>query len=113
IMKHGFFIRDNRKMEKLRLGILGLGEGRSTMSGALQSEHIDLVQICDLNEDLGRKRMKEFDFHAYTNRYEDMLTNPAIEAIAIYTPDHLHATHIKQALEHDNTSSVPSLLSII
>src|SRR5690606_31030205 len=45
--------------------------------------------------------MKEFDFHAYTNRYEDMLTNPAIEAIAIYTPDHLHATPIKQALEHD------------
>lgn len=87
-------------MEKLRLGILGLGEGRSTMSGALQSEYVDLVQICDLNEDLGHKRMKEFDFHAYTQRYEDLLENSNIEAIAIYTPDHLHATHIKQALEH-------------
>lgn len=88
-------------MEKLKLGILGLGEGRSTMSAALQSELIELVQVCDLNEELGRKRSKEFDFHAYTKRYEDMLENPAIEAIAIYTPDHLHATHIKQALEHD------------
>jgi len=87
-------------MEKLRLGILGLGEGRSTMSAALQSEHIELVQICDLNEELGRKRMKEFDFHAYTQRYEDLLENSEIDAIAIYTPDHLHATHIKQALEH-------------
>lgn len=88
-------------MEKLRLGILGLGEGRSTMSAALQSEHIDLVQICDLNEELGRKRVKEFDFQQYTSRYEDMLENKDIEAIAIYTPDHLHARHIRQALEHD------------
>ncbi|GHE47054.1 Gfo/Idh/MocA family protein [Sphingobacterium griseoflavum] len=86
--------------EKLRLGILGLGEGRSTMSAALQSAHIELVQICDLNEELGRKRMKEFDFHHYTNQYEDMLQNQEIEAIAIYTPDHLHATHIRLALEH-------------
>src|SRR5690606_6441119 len=82
-------------------GILGLREGRSTMSGALQSEYIALVHSCYLNEDLGRKRMKEFDFHAYTNRYEEMLTNPAIEAMAIYTPDNLHATLIKQALDID------------
>lgn len=87
-------------MEKLRLGILGLGEGRSTMSAALQSEQIDLVQICDLNQELGRKRVKEFDFQGYTSRYEDMLENDRIEAIAIYTPDHLHARHIAQALEH-------------
>lgn len=86
--------------EKLRLGILGLGEGRSTMSAALQSTHIELVQICDLSEELGRKRMKEFDFHNYTFQYEDMLQNEEIEAIAIYTPDHLHATHIRLALEH-------------
>ncbi|TYR38026.1 Gfo/Idh/MocA family oxidoreductase [Sphingobacterium phlebotomi] len=111
-------------MEKLRLGILGLGEGRSTMSAALQSEYIELVQICDLNEELGRKRIKEFDFHAYTQRYEDLLENPAIEAIAIYTPDHLHATHIKQALEHnkhvictkpfiDNLADANELLALV
>lgn len=88
-------------MKKLRLGILGLGEGRSTMSAALQSELLDLIQVCDLNEDLGRKRSKEFDFHAYTNNYQVMLDNKDIDAIAIYTPDHLHASHIKQALMHD------------
>ncbi|TJZ62347.1 Gfo/Idh/MocA family oxidoreductase [Sphingobacterium olei] len=71
------------------------------MSAALQSEQIELVQVCDLNEELGRKRAKEFDFHAYTNNYDDMLNNPNIDAIAIYTPDHLHAAHIQLALEHD------------
>src|SRR5690606_25247359 len=94
-------IRNNmQSTAKLRLGILGLGEGRSTMSAALQSPHIELVQICDLNEELGRKRVKEFDFRNYTCRYEDLLQDPDIEAIAIYTPDHLHAAHIRQALEH-------------
>lgn len=87
--------------QKLRLGILGLGEGRSTMSAAIHSEQIELVKICDLNEELGRKRMKEFDFQSYTHSYGDMLNDPTIDAIAIYTPDHLHAEHVRQALLHD------------
>ncbi len=89
------------QIQQLKLGILGLGEGRSTMSAALQSPYIDLVKVCDLNEDLGRKRMKEFDFHDYTNDYQVMLNDKSIEAIAIYTPDHLHAQHIRLALAHD------------
>lgn len=82
-----------------RLGILGLGEGRSTMSAALQSEHWELKTVCDLNESLCRSRAKEFDFHRYTTRYEDMLEDPEIDVIGIYTPDHLHARHIRMALE--------------
>jgi len=83
----------------LKLGILGLGEGRSTISAALNSNKWELKTICDLNGNLCQKRAKEFDFHAYTTSYEEMLNNPEINVIAIYTPDHLHAQHIKQALE--------------
>lgn len=83
----------------LKLGILGLGEGRSTMSAALQSEKVILHTICDLNEDLCRKRAKEFDFHQWTTRFEDMLEDPEIDIIGIYTPDKLHAMHIKMAME--------------
>ncbi len=82
----------------LRLGILGIGEGRSTISAALQSEKIDLKMICDLNVDMCKQREKEFDFHNITTDFQEMLNNPEIDAIAIYTPDHLHATHIKMAL---------------
>ncbi|WP_257668587.1 Gfo/Idh/MocA family protein [Parapedobacter tibetensis] len=87
-------------MKKLKLGILGLGEGRSTMSAALASPKVELVNICDLNEELGRKRMKEFDFPHYTAYYQELLDDPEIEAIAIYTPDKFHAQHIKLALQH-------------
>jgi predicted dehydrogenase len=84
----------------LGLGILGLGEGRSTMSAALASKKYHLRMVCDRNEEICRQREKEFDFHHYTSRYQQMLEDPAIDVVAIYTPDHLHADHIKQALLH-------------
>lgn len=87
-------------MNRLRLGILGLGEGRSTMSAALSSEKYTLVQICDANQQLCEERATEFGFQNWTTSYEDLLNNDEIEVIAIYTPDHLHFEHVKQALLH-------------
>jgi predicted dehydrogenase len=84
----------------LTLGILGLGEGRSTMSAALNSNKWKLKTICDLNNDLCRKRAQEFNFSQYTTDFNEMLNDPEIDVIGIYTPDHLHATHIKMAFLH-------------
>jgi predicted dehydrogenase len=84
----------------LKLGILGLGEGRSTMSAAIQSAKWDLRLICDRNEDLCRQRADEFKMYEYTTNYEEMLNDLEIDVIAIYTPDHLHAQHVKLALQH-------------
>lgn len=84
----------------LRLGILGLGEGRSTISAALASEKYELALMCDLSLDACKARAKEFDFHQYTTSYQEMLDDKTIDVVAIYTPDHLHAQHIKQALLH-------------
>ncbi|WP_431210771.1 Gfo/Idh/MocA family protein [Puia sp. P3] len=84
----------------LRLGILGLGEGRSTMSAALNSPKWELKKICDLNEELCRQRAEEFNFPNYTTRYQDLLDDPEIDVIGIYTPDKWHATHVKMALSH-------------
>lgn len=85
----------------LRLGILGLGEGRSTISAALASKRYELKTICDRNEELCRFRAKEFDLPHFTTNYADMLNDEEIDVIAIYTPDHLHAEHVKRALLHD------------
>ena len=84
----------------LKLGILGLGEGRSTIAAALNSSKIELKMMCDLSEEACKQRAKEFDFHQYTTSYQQMLDDAEIDAIAIYTPDKLHAQHIKMALKH-------------
>ena len=85
----------------LKLGILGLGEGRSTIAAALASNKYELVQICDTSLDTCKLRAKEFDFQNYTTSYQQMLDDKTIDVIAIYTPDHLHAEHVKQALLYD------------
>lgn len=84
----------------LNIGILGLGEGRSTISAALQSSKVNLKMICDQNVETCRQRADEFKMYEYSTEYEDMLKGDEIDIIAIYTPDHLHAEHIKLALQH-------------
>lgn len=71
------------------------------MSAALQSSKLWLKTICDRNEELGRQRCKEFGFERYTTEYADLLNDEEIDIVAIYTPDHLHAEHVKQALLHN------------
>lgn len=70
------------------------------MSAALQSNMYELKMICDTNEALCKHREKEFDFHHYTTSYQQMLEDKSIDVVAIYTPDHLHAEHVKMALLH-------------
>ena len=88
-------------MKKLKLGVLGLGEGRSIISAALASELWDLGRVCDLNEDLCKERAAEFRLPdgGYTQKFDDLLSDPSIDAIGIYTPDPLHARHIRQCLD--------------
>ena len=68
------------------------------MSAALQSDKYVLKRVCDKSLEMCKYREQEFNFHSYTTDYEDMLNDAEIDVIAIYTPDHLHAGHVKQAL---------------
>lgn len=86
-------------MKKYTMGVLGLGEGRSIISAVLNSPFWVLGNICDLNEALCRERCTEFGLKRYTVDYRKMLEDASIDVIGIYTPDQLHASHIKMALE--------------
>jgi predicted dehydrogenase len=83
---------------KLRLGVLGLGEGRSIISAALTSERWELGLLCDVNEQLCRDRAAEFKFDRFTTRFDDMLADASIDVVGIYTPDPLHADHVVRSL---------------
>ncbi|MCC5848453.1 MAG: Gfo/Idh/MocA family oxidoreductase [Verrucomicrobia bacterium] len=83
----------------LRLGGLGLGEGRSVISAALSAPEWEIGMICDLDEGLCRERCREFGEMPWTRNYAEMLGRDDIDVIAIYTPDPLHAPHMLQALE--------------
>ncbi len=85
-------------MKKLGLGVLGLGEGRSIISGALKSDFWEVARLCDLNEKLGRERCHEFNLDCFTTSMDELLADPKVEVVGIYTPDHFHAQHVLAAL---------------
>ncbi len=87
-------------MKRLGLGVVGLGEGRSVLSAALNSKWWNLVLLCDLNEQLGRERCREFNLRpeCFTTSFDELLANQAVEVVGIYTPDSLHARQVIAAL---------------
>ena len=86
--------------KKLRIGVLGLGEGRSVISAVTNSDLWELGAICDLNEKLCQERVAEFHLDTgYLTDYEAMLRDKSLDVIGIYTPDQLHTKHIIMALE--------------
>ncbi len=85
-------------MKRMKLGVLGLGEGRSILSAARASEYWEAAMVCDRNEELCREMQHTFSVPEYTTEYEDMLKRDELDVIGIYTPDSLHASHIVMAL---------------
>ena len=69
----------------LNVGILGLGEGRSTISAALQSKKVHLKMICDKNLEACRQRADEFKVYEYTTDYQEMLDDAEIDIIATHS----------------------------
>lgn len=88
-------------MKPFGLGVLGLGEGRSIISAGVRSQLWNVACLCDTNEDVAQQRCAEFGIARYTTSYETMLADPDVDVVGIYTPDHLHAGHVIQALNAD------------
>jgi predicted dehydrogenase len=83
-----------------RLGVLGLGEGRSILSAALGSSRWSVSCVCDLSETLCQARKHEFGLDcAATTDYTEMLGRDDVDVVGIFTPDNFHADHILMALE--------------
>ncbi len=84
----------------LRLGVVGLGEGRSILSAGVQSPLWEVGGLCDLDASLGRARCAEFglDESLFTTSLDSLLGDDGIDAVGIYTPDALHADHVVASL---------------
>ena len=85
--------------QRLGLGVLGLGEGRSIISAGVASDLWDVAELCDLNNALRRARSREFGVERHSGSLDEMLANPAVDAVGVYTPDHLHAEHVIRCLQ--------------
>ena len=77
-------------MQKIRVGVIGLGMGRGHVHGFKSHEAAEVVAIADINEE----RLKTFgDEQNIPSRYtdaEEMIASEKLDVISIATPNMLH-----------------------
>lgn len=85
---------------RYNVAVYGLGMGANVLTLNRDPDSRGVVRsICTRNPDKLERYRKEFGIeHAYTS-YEEMLADPEVDVVAVYTPDGLHAEHCVMALE--------------
>lgn len=87
-------------VNKLRVGIAGLGIGRSHASVfAALPERFELQALCDVDEAKARLMADEYHAAFGTARFEDLLYMADLDVIDICTPSYLHYEQIMASLQ--------------
>jgi predicted dehydrogenase len=78
------------KMEKLNIGIIGLGAiGQKHCSAIAALERAKLCAVADINEKVLSSTAAQYGANPYAN-VKDMLKHPGLDAVVVATPDDLH-----------------------
>ena len=88
------------KMNKINFVIIGTGMISFTHADAINSiERASLLGVFDKNEERAEEFAKKFSIKNYAS-YEDVLSDPSVDAVCICTPSGLHAEQAIDALNH-------------
>lgn len=87
------------KHPTIRVGVLGLGQGRSHLRAFQMLEGATVAAVCDRDELLAKRIALEFEVETRYSTYEAMLEDRGLNLIVVATPDHLHGQHAIMALE--------------
>jgi predicted dehydrogenase len=101
-------------MDRVRLAIVGCGNiCQLNAPGYLEHEHCDVVALCDTDRARAERRAREWGLtpRIYAD-YGQLLDDPAIDAVELLTPTHLHADQIVAALAAGKHVSCQKPLSI-
>jgi predicted dehydrogenase len=85
--------------ERLGLGVVGLHEGRTALLAAYRTRNVWPVMGCDLDEPTLAAVAKDVPDVAMTSSFDDLLANPRVDIIGVYTPDSVHGDQIIAAFE--------------
>ncbi len=79
-------------MEKLKVAVIGCGSIAQYrhLPEYKMNKHVELVAVCDINEERANKVASEYGVKAYTS-YEELLATGTVDAVSVCTPNYLHA----------------------
>jgi predicted dehydrogenase len=93
--------------DQLNIGVIGInGMGWSNMSSAIKIPGVNLVAVCDIDQSVIDKRMKDLEklkvdaskVKVYTD-YRKLLDQKDIDVVIVGTPDHWHALQMIEACQ--------------
>ncbi len=94
--------------KKIRIGVVGGGFGRSFQ----WHEHPDCVveAVSDLRPERRERLVKTYNCQKTYNSLEELVKDPKIDAVAIFTDGPLHVQHVAEAMKHGKhaISAVPA-----
>jgi predicted dehydrogenase len=87
-------------MERIRVGLIGVG-GISSLHylGYQDNPEAELHAICDVNNELLQRRVRDWGVPKAYADYRELLADPKVDAVEVITPHHLHAPIGVAALE--------------
>jgi predicted dehydrogenase len=83
----------------IRIGLVGVANHGTTILNAIRkADSLTLAAVHDVQTPAAEKVAGETGAHVAKN-YEDMLADSNVQAVALVTPNHLHAQQIRAAME--------------
>ncbi len=84
---------------QLGIGVVGLNEGQTLLTGLNRAPHARAVAGCDLSPEKRAETHRNHPELFLTADYDTMLERSDVDIVVIYTPDALHGEHICRAFE--------------
>lgn len=77
-------------MDKLRVGVIGLGMGRHHVAGFASQDQAEVVAIADLSEELLKKIGDKHEIKARYTDADEMILKEKLDIVTIATPNKFH-----------------------
>ncbi len=85
-----------RKVKIVQAGITS--HGVTILNAIKAAPNLELVSVFDIRSDEVKRVSKELGIHPASS-FEELVSIPEVEAIALVTPNHLHAGQVSQAVK--------------
>src|SRR6267378_2259685 len=86
-------------MKATNIGVIGCGYwGPNLLRNFAENEDAQLRWICDIDEDRLASMSRRYPMAQKTTAYDTLLSDPALDAVAVVTPDATHYTIARELL---------------
>lgn len=86
----------------MKIGLIGLGRiGQVHLESLGAIDGVEVVCVSDINETLCQQTVNKFNIPTYTLTYEELVSDPEVQAVWVCSPSNLHYTHVTACLSNN------------